>query len=364
MGLIATTQPQLMQQATSQQQLAAEEQAMRAQVAQQQQQMPQQQFNAAEFLTVCHRLGSYGFGMPSLAGNAAQAYAAAGGQSVAPGFVYQGLIAPPGAQYSLHGMTLTEVTQVYQIEREAAAKVNPQPAPSFPPVQMPAGTPPVTQAIANAYNQTVANQALPAQPMQMQQVSFLPPGAPESMPQLAMQQSAPPQQTADPTEEPKKAGRPKKQKSQDAAPEPTAAVMQGPPPSSPAPAPQVAPAAESAIPQEKVGGGFVLINARFSDVDTKSLASYVDYVNAELSKRYCVTADGKPCPQDVRCAPKDSPLAFGGWKGAVREVVKADPPPAGLYHLDTFLDELNEAVADALRIVANQRGWFYVRGVR
>jgi hypothetical protein len=31
---------------------------------------------------------------------------------------------------------------------------------------------------------------------------------------------------------------------------------------------------------------------------------------------------------------------------------------------DTFTDELSEVVADALRVVAEQRGWLYVRGVR
>jgi hypothetical protein len=30
----------------------------------------------------------------------------------------------------------------------------------------------------------------------------------------------------------------------------------------------------------------------------------------------------------------------------------------------TFMDELNEVVADALRVVAEQRGWLYVRAVR
>ncbi len=386
MGIIAQTQPQLMQQAAPaqgapmQHQLAQEEATMRAQVAQQQQQMPQQQFNPGEFLTVCQRLGSYGFGMPSLAGNAAQAYAGAGGQSVAPGFVYQGLMAQPGAPYSLHNITLTEVQQIYQLERECAAKVGPAPAPQYAPAQMPANTPPVTQTIANVYNQAIAQQ-----PVQMQNAvpSFLPPGAPESRPELAQARpvDATPAETPAPA---KKPGRPKKSDS-GTAPEQTAATA--PAPSSPsAVASQVTPAAaptsqpgsraaaptSAPAPAPTAPTGLdsaavrcaILVNARFSNVATKSLAGYVDYVNAELSKRYSVTADGKPGIQDVRCAPRDSVLAFGGWKGAVREVVKADPPSEGSYHLDTFMDELNEAVADALRVVAESKGWTYVRGVR
>lgn len=384
-GLIAQNQPQLMQAATTQASLAQEEAQMRAQVAQQQQQMS---FNPADYLAVCQRLGSYGFGMPSLAGNAAQAYASAGGQMVAPGFVYQGQMAPPGAQASLHGMTLTEVQQVYQIEREAAAKAGVQPAtPSFPSTPAPTQTvavqhrnasdntiyptPSLTQQIAQAYAQATA--PVP---------SFLPPGAPESMPQLAQAQPAPEAPPA-----PAKRGRPKKN-DQGTAPETAAALTAtqtaAAPPSSSTPAAgvatQVAPAAEPAFPPALLASAsrmlgldapatnappcVVLINARAVSLSTKSLAPYVDYINAELAKRYCVTADGKPCPQDVRCAPKDSVLAFGAWKGAVREVVKADPPPAGDYHLDIGLDELNEVVADALRVVAETKGWLYVRGVR
>ncbi len=386
MGLIANTQPQLMQQATTQQGLASEEQAMRAQVAQQQAQMPVQ-LNLTEYLQVCQRLGSYGFGMPSLAGNAAQAYAAAGGQSVAPGFVYQGLMAPPGAQYSLHGVTAVEPAQVYQLEREAASRMTP--APQYAPVATPPTMPAFTQQVAAAYN--AGAQVAAAVP------NFLSPGAPESMPALAQQQAAPP--TAEAPAE-KKKGRPKKAAADSGtAPEGTAAVAAPTPPSSPVsvPAPQAPPVTaptypagilsgaalqmeargaptpagalmaqlDSACPVEtEAGWGSVLINARFANKATKSLAGYVDYINGELAKRYSVLADGTPGIQDVRCVPKDSPLAFGGWKGAVREVVKADPPPQGDYHLDTHMCELNEAVADALRVVAERNGWLYVRGVR
>lgn len=384
MGLIAATQPQLMQQQASappmQAQLAAEEQAMRAQAAQQQAQMPQQ-LNLTEYLQVCQRLGSYGFGMPSLAGNAAMAYAAAGGQNVAPGFVYQGIMAPPGAQYSLHGVTVQEPMQIYQLEREAAARmqspVAQQPYVAQPvqqqyaPVQVTQAMPAVTQQIAQVYNQQIASAP-----------NFLSPGAPESMPQLAQAQAAPQAPSAAPTEAPaeKKKGRPKKTADSGTAPEATAAVaattaFPPPAPTAVVPAPQAPPVAAPTYPaglesgvamQMRADAGVViLINARPASGSSRSLAGYVDYVNAELAKRYSVTADGKPGIQDVRCAPKDSPLAFGGWKGAVREVVKADPPQVdGDCHLDTFMDELNEAVADALRVVAEQRGWRYYRGVR
>lgn len=390
-GLLASN-PQMLQQQPQQTQptvdiraqLAQEEAQMRAQAAQQQQQMQQPPAQLAE---VCTRLGGYGYGFPSLAGNAAQAYAQMGGQSVVAGFVYQGIPAPPGARRSLHSIQLTEPGHIFQLEGELAAeRGTPAPAPAqvqYTPYVPAAPTP---QAVVQAPMPLTITHATPG--LQLTGGGILPPGAPESMPQLA-QAYVPPANVATPppvaepyvigsepaatpvTEPPKKTrGRPKKE-SLDAAPEATAAVAAPtPPPSTPVgvPASQVPPVATSSTEQTERptswAAGAVLINARAASLSTKSLAPYVDYINADLSRRYSVTSDGKPGIQDVRCVPKDSPLAFGGWKGAVREIVKADPPPDEAYHLDTHMDELNEAVADALRVVAEQRGWLYVRGVR
>lgn len=407
MGIIANN-PGLMQQGTvapqaapnMQQQLAAEEQQMRAQVAQQQAQMPmatQQGATAAgaDLLTVCYRLSQYGYGFPKLVGAAAQAYAAASGQNVAPGFEFQGVMANAGAQRSLHTLPLSEVAHIYQLESELAAeRAKSMPAMPQAPVAQPQQVGVIVQG--QAYQTAPIPPAFAPQPVPAPQtgvsagvgaghlaqapMSFLAPGTPESMPQLAAQTAAPQAPAAPPEEKAtKKRGRPAKNDTGTApeavAPPPSSATQtaaaQAPTP--PSTATQVTPAAAptyretASMPQcaeTEAGWGSVLINARFSSKATKSLAGYVDYVNTELAKRYSVTSDGKPGIQDVRCVPKDSPLAFGGWKGAVREVVKADPPPQGDYHLDTFMDDLNEAVADALRIVAEQRGWIYVRGVR
>ena len=401
MGLISNN-PQMMNAPQAQQtqpevdmraQLEAEEARQRQALAQQQQQMPQQ-LNTAELVVVCQRLTGYGYGFPTLGGNAAQAFAVLNGQQIAPNSTYTGIPAPSGARRSLHGVQLTEVAHIYQLEGELAKEREAaQPAPAAP---MMVQAPLAPQMQTAQYAPPVAPTAPVAQPAQHTTVvmkamdapglglSFLPPDAPPSMPQLAMQQtvaSVAAQIPADliaPTgmpamvlsyngpqpEAPKKRGRPAKV--QDAAPGPIAVSAQAaPPPSSqPAPATQVAPVPTSPIPTTAVTAPIVLINARSTGFATKSLAPYVDYINGELAKRYCVTADGKPGLQDVRCAPKDSPLAFGGWKGAVREIVKADPPPHGDYHLDVYQDELNEVVADALRVVADQNGWLYIRGLR
>lgn len=371
-GLLANN-PQLMNPAPDMRaQLAEEEARMRAQVAQQQQQMPRPATNTAQLADVCTRLGSYGFGMPSLAGAAAQAYAQMGGQAVPPGFVYQGIASPPGAKRSLHSLQLTEVAHIFQLESELAEeRAAAQPSVN----QTPTMQAPAPQPAAHALDRPASAPVY---------TGILPPGAPESSPMLATAQPKPETTEyalgSEPAATPAKKtrGRPKKD-ALDPAPEVAVAsaaqtAASPNPPSVPVTpmgeATQVTPAAESAMPTVGAptmvgpvsGFGTILINARFASRPTKSLAAYVDYINSELSKRYSVTSDGKPGIQDVRSAPKDSVLAFGAWKGAVREVVKADPPADGDYHLDTFMDELNEVVADALRVVAESRGWIYVRG--
>ena len=395
-------------------QLEDEEKRMRAQVAQQQAALPQ---GPAQLQEVCARLLAYGFGFPALGGNAAQAYAAMGGQSVPAGFVYQGMAAPSTAKRSLHSIQLTEVAHIFQLEnglaQEKATPVAPpapvqlefQYTPPLPPKAKQFADAVLTEAVLPELVRAAATTVAPFDsPMQratavagmMASHGILPPDAPESRPELAMARM--PTDTTEVSDKPKR-GRPSKKGN---AP----VIVSSPPPvddtivvSTPAlPVPAevsklsaapIVPAQESTLPEplsprsrELLNAGIadvkagrvveftpdrgpsvVLINARAVSLTTRSLAPYVDYINAELSKRYSVTADGKPGIQDVRCAPKDSVLAFGGWRGAVREIVKADPPENGDFHLDTYGDDLNEVVADALRVVAENKGWLYVRGM-
>lgn len=360
--------------------LANEENAARAQQTQIQNQTVQ-----PGLLETYTKIAQYGRGTPALAGNAAQEYARAGGQSIAPGTTFQG-------SGQLGQIVLSEVAHIYQLAGELAGQ------------QPTAPTPPPPQAYQPGMmttQQAIAQMPLAAQPSNNANFGALPPDAPASMPQLAMQHTAPVSPvptapsaaqsfqagqnatasdvplTAPPAEgEQKKGrGRPEKNDSTPAQtqPGPTSNVATPtaaqPPLSTPTvgSAPQVSAPAQGSLSTPHPAlppDACILINARFVGKDTKSLAPYVDYINRELAKKYNVTADGRPGVLDVRCAVKDSVLAFGGWKGAVHQAVQADPPQDDLYHLDTHLDDLNEVVADALRIVAANKGWTYVRGVR
>lgn len=344
MGLLSSN-PQILQVSPEDQraQLLAEEARMRQQVA-------AAQSDNAQLLAACQRILQANSGFPALTGNAAQAYAKAGGQSVAPGFAYPGQMAPPGSKRSLHALPLSEVAHIFQLADELDAE-RAGSAPQTPP--FPSGNPTPAEPPVAAPVAPIGNTAAPA-------VAILPPDAPVSQPALAA--VAPKSDTPPVEEKPaeaKRRGRPPKAKTEDQL---IASAEKGL-----LPAPAEAPHEAADEPHEAhvpTGAGFcVLVNAR-AETPTKSLAGYVDFINKELATRYCVDSAGKPTLQDVRCAPKDSPLAFGGWPGAVRALVKAMPPPAGAYHLDTFNDGLNEAVADGLRVVVAEAGGLYVRGVR
>lgn len=373
MGILASN-PQIMQpQAPAQQstapqpdmraQLAAEEAQMRAQVAAAQ----APQMNTQSLAVACQRIIAHGRGFPAIGGNAAVPYSMTLNlnQPVQPGFVFSGI-------GNLGSIQLNEPAHIFQLADELDAERQAPPQMAQVQQQVMQQMQPVAQQISapTGYQPQVMQYGGQQPIAQPQAGGFLPPGAPESMPQLASQPPKPEASAQPPAaEEPKKGrGRPKKDK--DAAPEQTAAAATptvSSPPSPPvgAPAPQAAPVTTSASYGPDTSQPLlILINARSAGVATKSLAGYVDYVNGELAKRYCVNNDGSPGIQDVRCAPKDSVLSYAAWKGCVREVVKADPPPPGCYHLDTFRDELNEVVADALRVVAERAGWLYVRGVQ
>lgn len=393
-----TTAPMMPQQ-NMQAQLAAEEQQLKQQAAQQQAQMPVQ-ITGQQLADLCQRMIGYGFGFPAMGGNLAQFYAACGGQNVMPGFVFNGQPAPAGAQKSLHGLQLNEVSHLLALEGELAQARGVPPFMQQPtavpglavqqpqPVQVPQ-QPGFTQNLANAYNQQLAS--TPMQPQYAGQLpqgtSFMAPDAPVSMPQLAMQQIPQQQQTpvgatdampqaagspptGDQQSEAKAGpGRPKGSgKKKDSTPAGSTAPVQGTSPTaSSAPqqqAPASVPSASTPVQTGLNPSCVILVNARFSNLQTRSLNEYVDYINRVAAERYNVGLDGSRGMLDVRAAKKDTVLAFGGWPGVVRELVKTEPPPEGLYHLDTFMDNLNEAVADALRVVADMRGWTFIRGMR
>jgi hypothetical protein len=88
---------------------------------------------------------------------------------------------------------------------------------------------------------------------------------------------------------------------------------------------------------------------------TVSLDPYIDDLCRTLCNKF-------ECA-DIRVAPKDGPLAFGGWRGVVRAYVLASPPPPGDYTLFSGMREITVEVADALREYCQRNGGNFVKGV-
>lgn len=277
---------------------------IKEQVLQEEQQLRVENAPTPGILDAWERIGKHNRGYPGLGGAAAQAYANARRQPLDKNGGYAG-------SGQLGALGLHEVAHIFQLAKELDEKTGAEePAPSL-----------------------------------------LAPEAPESRPEIA---AAPvvSETVTEPvtavTETVKKRGRPKKEAAETSVTESVTAPV----------------TVEVATPVKTVTSETVALEVYVdccpSDCRPASLMPYIDDINARLSKRYCVTAKGEPTVQDIRCAPKDSPLAFGGWKGALHEVVRTCPPASGMWFLETRGNELAEVVADALRVVAT----IYVRSVR
>lgn len=79
----------------------------------------------------------------------------------------------------------------------------------------------------------------------------------------------------------------------------------------------------------------------FPPAGARDLAPWVQAQADRLAKQYGAA--------DVRCAPKDSPLGFGGWRGALAAVCREAALEPGAYYLDARGSDLAEVAADALR---------------
>lgn len=154
-------------------------------------------------------------------------------------------------------------------------------------------------------------------------------------------------------EAPAKRGRPKKAPTPAEVAQANAFVDAVAPPAPampPAPAPAPALNSGSILQMEDVGL-HLLVDAY--GPHAKPLDGYVDDLCKAIAAQYGTG--------DLRVAPsKDSPLAFGQWKGILAALARAKPPEAGVWYLlDVRGSEVRQVVAEALRPLCAT----YVRGV-
>ncbi len=126
----------------------------------------------------------------------------------------------------------------------------------------------------------------------------------------------------------------------------------------PAPAspPPPAPVAPSPVPVAPAPAWALYINCAPLLGTAESLYPYVLKITTAANQTAKVP--------DVRLADKDSPLAFGGWRGALCALVVSMPPAPGAYYLDTMGNEIAEVVAHALIEVIATAGGMVVKGIR
>jgi hypothetical protein len=85
----------------------------------------------------------------------------------------------------------------------------------------------------------------------------------------------------------------------------------------------------------------------FSDVVYEGFFGFQDL--APYVRGLCEKLEKEFNAADIRCAPKDSVLAFGGWRGVLAAAVRAEPPAAGFYRLDVRMSEIHQVVLETLR---------------
>jgi hypothetical protein len=82
---------------------------------------------------------------------------------------------------------------------------------------------------------------------------------------------------------------------------------------------------------------------------TIDLAPWIDSMCESLCKQYGA--------KDLRCAPKDGPLGYGAWKGALSAFARENTLEPGRYSLITKGSEIREVVAEALAPLIVARGF-------
>jgi hypothetical protein len=167
-----------------------------------------------------------------------------------------------------------------------------------------------------------------------------------------------------PASDPALAAKPIEGVSPPSAPAPMSAPSgQAPQADAPAEKPKAKRAAKTSPPtgpntdQKAEGEPLIYVNAvpRGSFED---LAPYVAALSKVIADHFNPRVQGDLTTGDIRIAPgKDSPIAFGQWKGALTALARESPPAPGVYMLLTGGDESPAAiVADALFEFVAARG--------
>ncbi len=334
-------------------QLDAEEAKLRAQAAQTQAGL------TLDFASAWKAIETSGRGWPALTGRAATQRASLVGQQIPAGATLTGsgdLIAiameDPAHVIQLGQELMSQLVLPAPLAQVAATqhvqRIDPVPNPILPP-DAPKSNPAMAAQPMPGWTPPTHLQAwTPGSiPNGQQGVPFTQPITPAQNPVYAGQIQQPA-----PVAAPKRRGRPPRNPNQIA----TAPVNQWTPPQ----VQQLQTSAVVAAPLPSEAGSLAVYVDCIPLGEFEPMSEYVEHLLNVLCEKF-IPPNGL---KDVRCAPKDSPLGFGGWKGAIRAIVIEQPPPDAEYYIDTRGNEIMEVVADAMLTVCAAKGAQYVRGVR
>lgn len=171
-------------------------------------------------------------------------------------------------------------------------------------------------------------------------------------------------------------------------PQPAAPVPAAVPPQAPAPIPAAVPATTTASSTEaaphKAGPGrgkrgprkpkdattTAGVPACTYDDECTTINLFVDCIPAHPYERlepYINKLERALAAQyqaaDIRCAPKDGPLGYDKWTGALAAFVRQSPPAAGHYVVKASGCRLAQVVVEVLRNIIDEQGGQLVEGV-
>lgn len=257
------------------------------------------------FEAQCSAIRGLNVGFPTLKGKAAIAYAASGGQEVAPDFEF-----PGSGTYSY--VEIEDPAMMKELFDQLTEELSNNPSASPLPPDAPASDPKL--AFAAEAEEKIAQMPTSEDPMKKKE----PPPPPE----------------------PKKRGPRKPEQKQTGS-------------------------GECTEPDGKID---IYIDCRPSTPHL-DLYNWVNEIADRLAGQYPGTdKDGnKVQTLDIRCAPIDSALAYDKWVGALTAMIRsADHTPLepGDYYIDTRGSKLREISADALKERAEKSGGKYVRSSR
>lgn len=284
----------------------------------------------AGFIEACAAVRAFNRGFPKLTGGAAIAYAASGGQSIAPGVEFAG-------SGMIDYVVLSEPMQMAQLANDLAGEAPSEPVNALPP-DAPSSDPTLAADMPLPGASTMTAVPTTVHVMTSTEAVAAPQAFTATVP-TAQAASAPDPMKSEAAVAPKKRGR------------------------GPAKPKAAQPAGQKTVNEDA-----------FETADSNALHIYVNCTTTfetidltDWAQNLADTLAVAAGADDIRSGSDASNLGFGKWKGVLMALARSAehaPLDGGNYSISTSYGEIVEVVAQALYLRAKQTGGSYTRGGR